>query len=71
MATTSIITVTYSSIDGCRETRRYKRIKSARAYAHQMVGAHPEIGSWYAVSGDGIGKVTVSGATLADLFPSD
>jgi hypothetical protein len=28
----------------------------------------PEIGSTYAVSGDGVGKVTVEGVTLFELF---
>ena len=49
-------------------------------YAQERVGKHPDIATgWgYAVSGDGIGKITVEGAlgklrrvTLADLFPSD
>ncbi len=63
------IKITYSSCDWFRETRKFKTLKGARAYAHRWVGEHPEMGSRYAISGDGIGKVTVKGATLADLFP--
>lgn len=63
------ITVVYRSIDRYRERRTFKTIEGARKFAHKWVGAHPEIGSTYAVSGDGMGKVTVNGATLADLFP--
>ena len=35
----------------------------------KWVGAHPEIGSTYAVSGDGVGKVTCQGVSLSELFP--
>jgi hypothetical protein len=64
------ITVTYSSIDGARKTRRFKSLEGARAFACKWVGEHPEVGTGYAVSADGVGKVTVSGATLAELFPA-
>lgn len=64
------ITIVYSSVDGGWTTRKFKTLKGARAFAHKWVGGHPEIGSSYAVSGDGIGKVTVQGATLAELFPA-
>jgi hypothetical protein len=63
------ITIRFSSLDGWRQTRKFKTLRGARAYAQKWVGEHPEIGSSYAVSGDGIGKVTVVGCTLAQLFP--
>lgn len=66
-----MIKVVYRSIDGYREGKRFVSVKGARSYAHKMVGEHPEIGSTYAVSGDGIGKVTVEGLSLAELFPSN
>jgi hypothetical protein len=63
------ITVLYTSIDRCRTRRKFKTLKGAQKFAHHLIGAHPEIGFHYAVSGDGIGKVQVTGATLAELFP--
>jgi len=65
------IKVSYSAVDAPnrRATRTYATLKGAMTFAHNWVGPHPEIGSGYAVSGDGIGKVTVRGATLAELFP--
>jgi hypothetical protein len=63
------IRVVYSSIDGCRVGRRYKTLAGARKFAHHWLGEHPEIGGGYAVAGDGVGKVEVAGATLAELFP--
>jgi len=64
------ITVSYSSIDRCYKTRYFATLAGARKFAHRCVGAHPEMGGYYAVSGDGIGKITVSGdASLKDLFP--
>lgn len=60
----------FSTIDNCRSTRLFKSLKGAQKAAWDRVGRHPEIGSNYAVSGDGIAKVVVSGdATLAQLFP--
>jgi len=64
------IIVTYSSIDRCRVTRRYRTLDGARAFAQEYVGRSPSIGSSYAVSDDGVGKITVRGADLADLFPA-
>ena len=63
------IKVTYSTIDRFRKVARFVKIENARAFAHKWVGPHPEIGSGYVVSGDGIGKIQVEGATLAELFP--
>lgn len=65
------IKVRYSSIDGARVTRSFKTIAGAQAYAQKWVGPTPEIGGGrYAVSSDGIGKVTADGVDLADLFPA-
>lgn len=65
------ITVRYSSIDRFSETRHFKTLAGAQAYAQMRVGRHPEVGCGYAVCGDGVGKVTVSGASLSDLFPCE
>lgn len=64
------IRVHYSAIDGFSKTRTFKTLKGAQRFAQKYVGKHPEIGTGYAVSGSGVGKVTVSGdATLQALFP--
>ena len=62
------ITVFYNAIDGALARRKFKTLAGARGYAVKMVGATPEFGSYYAVSGDGIGKITVEGCTLRELF---
>lgn len=62
------ITVRYSSIDRFSKSRSFKTIDGARRWARYWVGNHPEIGSGYAVSGDGVGKITVRGCTLDELF---
>jgi hypothetical protein len=62
--------ITYRTIDGFRMSRSFKTIKGARAFAHKYVGEAPEIGSRYAVSADGIGKITVEGVSFRDLFPA-
>jgi hypothetical protein len=66
----SEIKVRYSSVDGYSKSRKFKSLKAASKFARERVGDHPEIGSHYAVSGDGIGKIVVEGAKLAELFPS-
>ena len=64
------IIVHYTSIDGVSKRRSFHTVEAARGFATHWVGATPELGSWYAVSFDGVGKVTVEGATLEDLFPA-
>jgi len=63
------IKVSYRSIDRCSKTRRFKTLEGAQKFAQEWVGETPELGSFYAVSGDGIGRITVEGATLTELFP--
>lgn len=67
------ISITYASVDGYRKTRKFKTLAGARAFAVHWVGEHPDISGFgnYAISSDGVGKVTCSGAKLTDLFPSD
>ena len=64
-----MIKVHYSSVDGYHQTGSFKTLAGAGRYARRWIGEHPEIGSSYAVSSDGIGKITVDGASLAELFP--
>jgi hypothetical protein len=63
------ITVRYSSVDGFHQTRRFEQLSAARRHAQKWIGEFPEVGSDYAISDDGVGKITVEGATLNDLFP--
>lgn len=63
------IRVVYESVDGCREVHTFRTLSGAQRYAHRWVGPHPDMGSHYAVSDDGVGKVTCAGCKLADLFP--
>jgi hypothetical protein len=63
------IKVHYSSIDHFSQTRSFKTLEGARKYAQKWVGRHPDLGGWYAVSFDGIGKVTAN-VPLSDLFPA-
>lgn len=63
------IIVRYRSCDGARERRTFTSLAGARRFAHKWIGEHPDIGSSYAVSFDGIGTIEVEGARLADLFP--
>jgi hypothetical protein len=63
------LTLHYHSIDGFSETRKYKTLWRAQLRAHYWVGETPELGSWYAVSFDGVGRISVDGCTIRDLFP--
>jgi hypothetical protein len=65
-----MIIVTYSSIDGCKKTKTYQTLAGAQKFAQYWVGETPDLGSFYAVSFDGVGKVTCSGCPLIDLFPA-
>jgi hypothetical protein len=69
MAPPEPIQVLYQAIDGYSETRGYATVEAAREWPQRMIGAHPDMGSHYAVSFDGVGKVSVAGCTLDDLFP--
>jgi hypothetical protein len=65
------IKIRYSAIDGFCASRTFKTIRGARQYAHRAIGETPELGSSYAVSGDGMGKIEIgAGTTWAELFPA-
>jgi hypothetical protein len=64
-----MIKLKYSSVDSRKgKWRSFKTIRGARKFAQYWIGKHPEIGSSYAVSSDGIGKIEAQGVKLADLF---
>ena len=58
----------FTTLDGIRKTKRFKTLRNARKAAQEWVGTDADIGSYYAVSADGVVRVTVTGCTLADLF---
>ncbi len=62
------ITVRYSAIDGFRRTRTFRTLQGAEAWATHYVGKDADFGQSYAVSSDGVGKVTVTGCTIGELF---
>lgn len=62
------IRVCYQSIDGARKVRKYKSLQGARKFAAYWVGENPDLGSNYAISGDGVGKIMVEGCSLRVLF---
>ena len=64
------IRVEYTAVDAARETKTFNDLDEARAFANGWIGKHPEIGSDYAVSGDGVGKITAN-VPMSDLFPED
>src|SRR5271155_2603467 len=55
------IVVLYTSVDGCRIKRAFKRTGWARKFAQKWVGPCPEIGRSYAISDDGVDKIEVWG----------
>lgn len=65
------IVVRYSSIDRCHKRGTFRTLAGARKFAHRWVGPHPDVSLHfgYAVSDDGIGKVTWEGCTADELFP--
>ena len=63
------IKIWYSAVDGYQESRTFKTLKGAQKYARYWVGAYPELGSTYAISGDGVAKIEIDGASLTELFP--
>lgn len=68
-----MIKVKYISVDsyGRGKWKTFKTLKGARKFAQYWVGKHPELGSTYAVSGDGVGKIVAEGVALKDLFGED
>lgn len=64
-----MIKLHFETLDGIRKTKRFKTLSGARVAAQGWVGKDAEIGRWYAVSADGVVKVTAEGCTLNDLWP--
>lgn len=64
------IQVLYRAIDGFEQRRSFYTLALAQRYAQERVGQFPDLASYYAVSYDGVGTITVTGADLEDLFPA-
>jgi hypothetical protein len=67
-----MIQLHYSSADDMQgEIKKFPTVEAAGVWARKMLGDHPEVGPGYAVSGDGIAKVSVlsAGLRLGELFP--
>ena len=62
------IAIHSTTIDGQRQTKTYRSLSGARKYAMAQVGRFPQVCDTYAISGDGITKITVDGASLPDLL---
>jgi len=65
----TFVQVSYYSIDNYEEHHNFNTIEEARTYAHSWIGKAPSLGRGYAVSDDGVGKITVRGCSLQELFP--
>jgi len=64
-------TVMYQSIDYVSKRKVFNNLAEAQEYAQEWVGKFPTISRTfgYAVSDDGIGKITCAGCTIHELFP--
>jgi hypothetical protein len=60
--------ITYTSVDGFRRVRRFRTVKAAREFVFDSVGPQDLEGDNYAVSSDGVVKVTWTGVTRRELF---
>jgi hypothetical protein len=65
-----MIKLTYSTVDGYLKYKTFNDLAKAKEWAKHWMGT-PEIGSTYAVTGDGIGKMECSGCTLYELFDQE
>lgn len=67
-----MIKITRTSSDSAsKSTHKYKTVKGARKFADEWLGSNFEISEsfGYAISGDGITKLTIEGATWGELYP--
>lgn len=62
------IEIRYRACDGFSAVKKFKTLAGARRYAQKMVDTAVEFGPYYAVSFDGIGRITVTGIDIKKLF---
>lgn len=65
----TFIQLHYWSVDGVHKHENFSTLEEAQTWAQDWIGRYPEIGRGYAISGDGIGKITARGCSLQELFP--
>jgi hypothetical protein len=65
------ISISVRTSDNISETKKFKSLSGARTYAQKWVGKHPEGGGGSATSGDGVARITFTGATFDELFPDE
>jgi len=65
-----LIKTSYRTCDHFSESRSFKTVKGARAYARRRLGPCPEIGTTYAVSSCGTATLKVTGVTIKAIFPN-
>lgn len=60
-----------NTIDRFSQTRTFKTLKGAQKFAAKWVGEHPDTSESfnYAVSGDGVCKVTAVNFRIGELYP--
>jgi hypothetical protein len=63
-----LIKIRFSTIDGVARTHSFKTLAGARKFAADKVGPQDVEGGHYAVSNDGVAKVTWAGCTRSELF---
>jgi hypothetical protein len=67
-----VIELLYRAVDGFTASKAFMDLAAARRWAWERVGRHPELGSHYAASADGVGTLLPErGVTLAELFPEE
>jgi hypothetical protein len=62
------IVVRYRAIDNFTKRGEFRSIAGARRFAKKYLGDEFEIGTGYAVTYDGIGRITVEGTDLYTLL---
>ncbi len=68
------IIVRNRAIDGFKEAKEFTNLEDTREYCKKYLGENFDIGKFlsdepYAISGDGINRLVVEGATWQELFP--
>lgn len=65
-----VIKIRYTTIDHYGESRKFKSLKGAQAYAQSRMGKHFDISEnfGYVVSGDGVAKLIATGVDLYTLM---
>lgn len=62
------IKITYLAVDGFTKEATFTDLGDAQRYAQYHMGKYYERAGSYAISGDGVSKIMVEGATINKLF---